>query len=149
MTETTGSKRTAGSPASTLLPRAEPEMVGMSSTRLGWIVTAPNEEIEAGQFPGAVVADPKEDLAVVFMVQVPSQERVKRSAHQCPGLPIVDGIGQFRARKIFLDTRLVSFMSADTAPASSTVLDLSRSRRLLDLVCELIDYGKELANTAR
>ena len=48
-------------------------------------------------------------------------------------------------------------MSADSAPASSAMPDPppassdrpSRSRRLLDLVCKLIDYGKELANTVR
>ena len=40
----------------TPLPRAQPEAVGMSSARLGRIVTALNGEIEAGQFPGAVVA---------------------------------------------------------------------------------------------
>jgi CubicO group peptidase (beta-lactamase class C family) len=56
MTEITASKHAAGSLASGLLPRAEPEAVGMSSTRLGRIATALNEEIEAGQFPGAVVA---------------------------------------------------------------------------------------------
>ena len=42
--------------ANTPLPRAEPEAVGMSSRRLGRIIPALNEEIEAGQFPGAVVA---------------------------------------------------------------------------------------------
>ena len=48
-------------------------------------------------------------------------------------------------------------MSAGSAPASSAIPDPppassdrpSRSRRLLDLVCKLIDYGKELANTVR
>ena len=38
------------------LPRAEPEAVGMSSTRLARIIPALNAEIEAGQLPGAVVA---------------------------------------------------------------------------------------------
>jgi CubicO group peptidase (beta-lactamase class C family) len=56
MTETTASERREGSLASASLPRVEPEAVGMSSTRLGRIVTALNEEIEAGQFPGAVLA---------------------------------------------------------------------------------------------
>ena len=56
MTETTATQHAAGSSASVPLSRAEPEAVGMSSTRLGRIVTALNEEIEAGQFPGAVVA---------------------------------------------------------------------------------------------
>ncbi len=42
--------------ASTPLPRAEPEAVGMSSPRLGRIITALNAEIEAGQLPGAVIA---------------------------------------------------------------------------------------------
>src|SRR6516162_8970875 len=56
MTEITASRHAAGSFASGMLPRAEPEAVGMSSTRLGRIATALNEEIEAGQFPGAVVA---------------------------------------------------------------------------------------------
>ena len=56
MTETSANKDTAGSPTSVPLPRAEPEAVGMSSTRLGRIVTALNKEIEAGQFLGAVVA---------------------------------------------------------------------------------------------
>lgn len=40
----------------TTLPRAEPESVGMSSTRLSRIVTVLNQEIEAGQLPGAVIA---------------------------------------------------------------------------------------------
>jgi CubicO group peptidase (beta-lactamase class C family) len=56
MTETTANQKAADSPASGPLPRADPEAVGMSSMRLGRIVTALNEEIEAGQFPGAVVA---------------------------------------------------------------------------------------------
>ena len=56
MTETTANQKAADSPASVSLPRAEPEAVGMSSTRLGRIVTALNDEIEAGQLPGAVVA---------------------------------------------------------------------------------------------
>jgi len=38
------------------LPHAEPEAAGMSSARLARIVTALNEEIAAGQLPGAVVA---------------------------------------------------------------------------------------------
>jgi hypothetical protein len=40
MTETTTNKHAAGSHASATLPRAEPEVVGMSSTRLSRIVTA-------------------------------------------------------------------------------------------------------------
>jgi CubicO group peptidase (beta-lactamase class C family) len=48
MTGTTADKPT--------LPRTEPEAVGMSSRRLARIVTALNQEIEAGQLPGAVVA---------------------------------------------------------------------------------------------
>jgi CubicO group peptidase (beta-lactamase class C family) len=52
MTETTASSHTAGA----TLPHAEPEAVGMSSPRLGRIVTALNAEVEAGQLPGAVVA---------------------------------------------------------------------------------------------
>ena len=56
MTAATANKHAAGSPASVPLPRAEPEAVGMSSTRLGRIVTALNKEIEAGQLPGAVIA---------------------------------------------------------------------------------------------
>ncbi len=40
----------------TKLPQAEPEAAGMSSARLGRIVTALNREIEAGQLPGAVIA---------------------------------------------------------------------------------------------
>jgi CubicO group peptidase (beta-lactamase class C family) len=43
-------------PVSIPLPRAEPEAVGMSSTRLARIVIALNAEIEAGQLPGAVIA---------------------------------------------------------------------------------------------
>jgi CubicO group peptidase (beta-lactamase class C family) len=39
-----------------ILPRTEPEAVGMSSARLARIVTALEREIEAGQLPGAVVA---------------------------------------------------------------------------------------------
>jgi CubicO group peptidase (beta-lactamase class C family) len=46
----------ASSTASAPLPRAEPEAVGMSSKRLGRIIPALNVEVEAGQFPGAVVA---------------------------------------------------------------------------------------------
>ncbi len=42
--------------SSASLPRAEPEAVGMSSTRLARIVTALNASIESGQLPGAVVA---------------------------------------------------------------------------------------------
>lgn len=38
------------------LPRAEPEAVGMSSDRLGRIVTALNRQVDSGQLPGAVVA---------------------------------------------------------------------------------------------
>jgi CubicO group peptidase (beta-lactamase class C family) len=48
MTKTTENKPT--------LPRAEPEAVGMSSTRLARIIPVLNAEIEAGQLPGAVVA---------------------------------------------------------------------------------------------
>jgi CubicO group peptidase (beta-lactamase class C family) len=40
----------------TTLPQAEPEAVGMSSARLARIVTVLNEEVEAGQLPGAVIA---------------------------------------------------------------------------------------------
>jgi CubicO group peptidase (beta-lactamase class C family) len=40
----------------TTLPRAEPESVGISSTRLARIITVLNKEIEAGQLPGAVIA---------------------------------------------------------------------------------------------
>jgi CubicO group peptidase (beta-lactamase class C family) len=47
---------TANNHAGAALPRAEPEAVGMSSTRLTRILTALNTEIEAGQLPGAVVA---------------------------------------------------------------------------------------------
>jgi len=56
MVETTANQREADSPARGVLPRAEPEAVGMSSTRLDRIITALNKEIEAGQFPGAVIA---------------------------------------------------------------------------------------------
>jgi CubicO group peptidase (beta-lactamase class C family) len=56
MTETNANQRAAGSLAGAALPRAEPESVGMSSARLGRIVTALNREIEAGQLPGAVIA---------------------------------------------------------------------------------------------
>jgi CubicO group peptidase (beta-lactamase class C family) len=56
MIETTANQREAGSPARDALSRAEPEAVGMSSTRLGRIITALNKEIEAGQLPGAVIA---------------------------------------------------------------------------------------------
>ena len=48
MTGTTATKPT--------LPRAEPEAVGMSSTRLARIVPALNAEIEARQLPGVVIA---------------------------------------------------------------------------------------------
>ncbi len=44
---------TANQPA---LIQAEPEAVGMSSARLGRIITVINREIEAGQLPGAVIA---------------------------------------------------------------------------------------------
>ena len=40
----------------TPLSRVEPEAVGMSSARLGRIVTALNTAVEAGQLPGAVIA---------------------------------------------------------------------------------------------
>jgi CubicO group peptidase (beta-lactamase class C family) len=40
----------------TPLPHAEPEAVGMSSTRLGRIILALNAEVEAGRLPGGVVA---------------------------------------------------------------------------------------------
>ena len=40
----------------TALPSAEPETVGVSSTRLARIVPALNARIEAGQLPGAVIA---------------------------------------------------------------------------------------------
>jgi hypothetical protein len=56
MTETNANKQAARSLASVSLPRAEPEAAGMSSTRLGRVVTALNAAIEAGQLPGAVVA---------------------------------------------------------------------------------------------
>ncbi len=56
MIEATASQREFGSSAAGALPRAEPEAVGMSSARLGRITTALNKEIEAGKFPGAVVA---------------------------------------------------------------------------------------------
>jgi CubicO group peptidase (beta-lactamase class C family) len=56
MTGTTANNHAASSPAGTALPVAEPEAVGMSSTRLARIVTALNAEIDAGQLPGAVIA---------------------------------------------------------------------------------------------
>jgi hypothetical protein len=37
-------------------PRAEPESVGMSSARLGRIVSVLNAAVEAGQLPAAVIA---------------------------------------------------------------------------------------------
>jgi CubicO group peptidase (beta-lactamase class C family) len=46
----------ANSHAAAALTRAEPEAVGMSSTRLGRIIPALNAKVEAGQLPGAVVA---------------------------------------------------------------------------------------------
>jgi len=49
-------QREADSHVRGVLPRAEPEVAGMSSTRLGRIITALNKEIEAGKFPGAVIA---------------------------------------------------------------------------------------------
>jgi len=45
-----------GATASSPLPRAEPESVGMSSQRLGRIVPRLAAEVEAGQLPGAVIA---------------------------------------------------------------------------------------------
>ena len=56
MTETPADKHATRSPASVPLPRAEPEAVGMSSTRLARVIPALNAQIEAGQLPGAVVA---------------------------------------------------------------------------------------------
>lgn len=56
MIEATANKRKADVPVSVPLPYAKPESVGMCATRLRQIVTALNAEIEAGQFPGAVVA---------------------------------------------------------------------------------------------
>jgi CubicO group peptidase (beta-lactamase class C family) len=48
--------QTANINAGTILPRAEPEAVGMSSARLARIIPALNQQIEAGQLPGAVIA---------------------------------------------------------------------------------------------
>lgn len=45
-----------GENRTTVLPRAEPETVGVSSARLARIIPALNAQIEAGQLPGAVVA---------------------------------------------------------------------------------------------
>src|SRR6185312_2303552 len=56
MIKTSVGKPAAVSPANAPLPRTEPEAVGMSSTRLGRIITALDTEIEAGRLPGAVVA---------------------------------------------------------------------------------------------
>jgi CubicO group peptidase (beta-lactamase class C family) len=56
MTATTAAKPAANAFASSALPHAEPEAVGMSSARLARIVTALNREIEAGRLPGAVIA---------------------------------------------------------------------------------------------
>ncbi|HTB45298.1 MAG TPA: serine hydrolase domain-containing protein [Acetobacteraceae bacterium] len=56
MTATTTNKTAANPCRSAPLPPAEPEAVGMSSARLARIVTALNQEIEAGQLPGAVIA---------------------------------------------------------------------------------------------
>ncbi len=56
MTETGADNHAASATASTPLARAEPEAVGMSSTRLARIIPALNAEVEAGQLPGAVVA---------------------------------------------------------------------------------------------
>ncbi len=56
MAETSADNHVAGASTGPGLPRAEPEEVGMSSIRLGRIVTALNREIEAGQLPGAVIA---------------------------------------------------------------------------------------------
>jgi hypothetical protein len=39
----------------TNFPHAEPEAVGMSSARLGRIVSLLNATVEAGQLPGAVI----------------------------------------------------------------------------------------------
>jgi CubicO group peptidase (beta-lactamase class C family) len=47
---------TANTQIATPLPRAEPEAVGMSSSRLARIIPALNAEVEAGVLPGAVVA---------------------------------------------------------------------------------------------
>jgi CubicO group peptidase (beta-lactamase class C family) len=38
------------------LPHAEPESVGVSSARLGRIISVLNAQVEAGQLPGAVIA---------------------------------------------------------------------------------------------
>jgi CubicO group peptidase (beta-lactamase class C family) len=43
-------------PGKHILPPAKPEAVGMSSVRIARIVAALNQEVEAGQFPGAVIA---------------------------------------------------------------------------------------------
>jgi CubicO group peptidase (beta-lactamase class C family) len=56
MTKTNADNHGATSSASAPIARAEPEAVGMSSTRLARIIPALNAEIEAGQLPGAVVA---------------------------------------------------------------------------------------------
>lgn len=44
------------SPATTALPPARPEDVGMCSRRLGRILPALQAQIDAGQLPGAVLA---------------------------------------------------------------------------------------------
>jgi CubicO group peptidase (beta-lactamase class C family) len=56
MTEISAVTHAAGIPADVPLARAEPEAVGMSSTRLDRIIPALNAEVEAGRLPGAVVA---------------------------------------------------------------------------------------------
>ncbi len=54
MSDYPGDKPAAIAPAA--LPRADPETVGVSSSRLARIIPALNAQIEAGQTPGAVVA---------------------------------------------------------------------------------------------
>ena len=48
------------------LPRATPDLVGISAERLGRIATVLNADIEAGKLPGAVVAIVRKDKLVYF-----------------------------------------------------------------------------------
>jgi CubicO group peptidase (beta-lactamase class C family) len=56
MTDASADNHATLSPVIAALPYAEPEAVGMSSTRLRRIIPALNAEVEAGRLPGAVIA---------------------------------------------------------------------------------------------
>ena len=66
--------------------------------RASTLMGSPGEFYWNGAYGTLWWADPVEDLAVVFMAQVPGRERAALpAAHQFPGLPGVDGITRFHS----------------------------------------------------